>query len=180
MVSLYLVQCERRQCATHRRLREGHACCSSSRECAYIRVHCVKCVSRKVQWRIGAILSGRSGRVGTYIRRRVSRFILSIIFYVCDHGPRAKVCGRRHVRRAWLITYKRHCKSRRYYLYAVGRETYERGRPVSCDATRMLLSERCRGCASHPPAIIYIKSTRVEYLRRKLVLRKYRVLFRFQ
>jgi len=51
---------------------------------AYTRAHCVKRVSRKVQWCIGAILSGRSGRAGIY--RCVSHFIPGIIFMYATTG----------------------------------------------------------------------------------------------
>lgn len=53
---------------TSRRLREGRACCGSG----YTRAH-VRRASRKVQWRIGAILSWRSGRADIYaVAYRVS------------------------------------------------------------------------------------------------------------
>lgn len=68
---------------------------------AYTRVHIRQtCVPKRVQWRIGAILSGRSGRAAIIHRAARIAFHTQHHLYVCGHGPRAKVCGRRHVRRA--------------------------------------------------------------------------------
>jgi len=59
---------------------------------AYIRVHCVKCVSRKVQWRIGAILSGRSGRIGIYtVAYRISYQASSFMYAATGHARRSAV-----------------------------------------------------------------------------------------
>lgn len=136
-----------RQCATTSQITRRTrvicvSCCSNGSggcSCMHTRAYVKRCVP-KVRWCdiIGKEWPRR------YIHRRVSRFIYpASSLCMRPRGPRAKVCGRRHVRRAWLITYKRHCKSRRCcrrYLYAVGRETRERGRLVCADAARMLLS----------------------------------------